>query len=99
MAEAKSKHGACSGTGTIFVSISGKTIFSGAEDRKGRGGEVRLGCPSTSMRPAPPRRPPAFCWLLLLVLAWTGSPGQTVNYFRSFVSRLLNIAITKILIM
>ena len=65
MAEAKSKHGACSGTGTIFVSISGKTIFSGAEDRKGRGGEVRLAAHPQVC--APP--PPAFCWLLLLVLA------------------------------
>lgn len=38
------------------------------------------------------------CWRWL-GLACTCLPGQTVNYFRSFVSWFLNIAITKILIM
>ena len=61
MAEAKSKHRACSGTGTIFVSISGKTIFSGAEDRKGRGREVGLTA-----------HPHVCCPPPVLALDWTG---------------------------
>lgn len=74
----------------------GKPSSLGLRTEKEEEGKSDL-LPIHKCAPRPP--PPAFCWLLLLVLAWTGSPGLTVNYFRSFVSRLLNIAITKILIM